>query len=529
MDTMEREMAWLGQAFSNDDERRRAEAHSLGVPFVKLSHDDISLEALVLIPEPLSRSKNIIAYKVGSNGIEVALLDMADLESVEFLRAHHHVRARLTDKSSIKQALLKYQKHLKEKFAGMVKQGKEAADSLLRHALHSGAHYVHLDPGHVEAAGMVVRYRINGALHEAMRLPEEVGRYVTESVKALAKLFPVTTTAQEGSFSIDHNGQRVGVRVVTTPTHRGERVTMRLSHAKKGTVGYSLETLGFWGKGLEVLHDVLNKKSGAIIVAGPNNSGKTTTLYTILDHFDHDVLSVATVEEKSQYTLPRVHQTAARPEIGLTLPAALKSVLKQDPDVVLVGDLAEGDAAVVALQAVRRRVKILGEVKAKSAAGVFDALYMHDVPALLAATTVGAVIAQRLVPRLCDNCKTTRTLSRAEAAVLEVQVNFAKVLSELKSEGVLEQHKQWKDVEVYTAEGCEECKDTPGVNGQLAVAEVMPISSTIASLIKSATGRAELESQAREEGMLTLLEDALCKSIKGDIAIESVIDLADKA
>lgn len=522
------QMAWLGQVHANDDERRRAEAHSLGIPFVTLTREDISIDALVLIPEPLSRARNIVAYRTHNGTLEVALLDMSDLEAVDFLRVQHRITPRLTDRSSIKHALVVYQKHLKEKFAGMLKQGKEAADSLLRHALHSGAHYIHIEPALAQATGRVVRYRIQGVLHEAMRLPEEVANYVVGSVKSLARLFPVSTTAQEGSFRIEHNGNRVGVSVVTTPTNRGERIAMRLSHHATGTVGYSLPALGFWGKGLEAVHDALNASSGAILVAGPSGSGCTTTAYTLLDHFQSDILSVATVEDQIEHTLPRVHQTTARPEIGMTTAAALRSVLRQDPDVVMVGNLDVGDASLVALQAARRGVRVLGVLKARSAAGVFDALYMHDVPALLAASTMQVAVAQRLVPRLCASCKESRSVSRAEAEVLESKINFAKVLATLKAEKIVSEHTAWKDVAFYTAGGCEACKESPGFSGYIAVVEVLPMSTTISSLVRSAGSRQDIEEAAREEGMLTLLEDALCKSVMGEVAIESVVELADR-
>jgi type II secretory ATPase GspE/PulE/Tfp pilus assembly ATPase PilB-like protein len=471
----------------SEDEKRRAEALRLGVPFVTLTRDDISIESLIFIPEPLSRTANIVAYRHGEEGVEVALLDLADLPQIDFLRQTHRVQVRLTDRGSIKQALLLYQKHLKEKFAGMIAGGKEAAESLLKHALHSGAHYVHLEPATVEATGMVVRYRIEGVLREAMRLPEEASRYIVERIKSLAKLFPVSTTAQEGSFDFEHEGRKVGVAVTATPTANGERLSMRLAHDTQSVTGFSLTSLGLHGDALEKVHNALQKQKGIIVVAGMDDSGKTTMLYTMLDHVTGVHKSVATVEESVEFRLPRVHQTATRPDLGLTIAAALRAVLKQDPDTVMVSILDDESALRLAGAAAERGICILGGVTARSTANAIDIVPDAEL-----------VVAQRLMRRLKPKAA-TRPLSRAEAEVLEGKMRFAKVLAALKAENIVEGHTAWKDITFYTG-------DAASYQGQVGVQEV------IAKGVK-------------EEG-LTMLEDALFKAVQGLVSIEDVVEMA---
>jgi type IV pilus assembly protein PilB len=503
---MEREVAhgWFASGAMSEDEKRRAEALRLGVPFVTLGRDDISLQALILIPEPLSRTANIIAYRHGEEGIEVALLDLADLPQIDFLRQSHRVNVRLTDRQSIKQALVLYQKHLKEKFAGLVQSSKEAVDSLLQHALHSGAHYIHIEPTHAEAAGMVVRYRIEGVLREAMRLPEEAGRYIVEQLKQLSKLFPVSTTVQEGGFTFNHDGEDVGVAVTSVPTAYGEKLSMRIARTKASVTGFSLQSLGLHGRALEQVHDALQRQKGMVVVAGMDQSGKTTLAYTMLDHVTGAHKSVATVEHDVEYRMPRVHQTVTRPELGLTVPAALRAVLKQDPDTVMVSTLDADDTVQLAIAAAERGVFMLGGVQARSAKGALELLESEEgVDPIGLSSTVQLVVAQRLLRKLKPGAA-TRPLTRGEADILESKIRFAKVLAALKEEGIVHEYTAWKDVVFYTGTKSEDFKDLAGVQ------EVL-VNATAA--------------KTNADG-LTLLEDALFKAVQGLVSIEEVVEMA---
>jgi type II secretory ATPase GspE/PulE/Tfp pilus assembly ATPase PilB-like protein len=508
---MDRELAWLGAPLVGEDEKRKKEALRLGVPFVTLERDDISTDALVLIPEPLSRTSNIVAYRFSPDGgVEVALLDLADLPQIDFLRNTHRVHPRLTDRASLKQALILYQKHLKEKFAGMLKDGKDAAESLLRHALHSGAHYIHLEPAHAEAAGSIVRYRIAGVLHEALRLPKDASRYIVERVKDLAKLFPVETTAQEGAFTYKHDTGDVRVAVTTLPTLQGERVVLRLTHDSLGAAGFSLRSLGLHGKGLEIVHKVLHKQKGAIVVADPDQEGKQSLLYTLLDHTVGPHTNVQTVEEKIAARMPGAHQSQTRKEIGLTIPALLRASLKLDPDVVMVSDLEVGDAATVALSAAARGMFVMGALNARSAEGALEVLRQLEVPDTTIFDATKLVIAERVVRKLCPHAK-ARAMTRGEGERLEGKVRFATVLKALKEEDAVHEHMQWKDVQFYAAAPCAICgsQQMPGAKegywGHIGVQEVMEPGQPIE---------------------LTLLEDALFKSVQGLVGLEEVLELA---
>lgn len=482
------ERGWFAAGPMSEDEKRRAEGLRLGVPFVILGRDDISLTALLLIPEPLSRTANIVAYSHGEEGVEVALLDLADLPLIDFLRQTHRVQVRLTDRQSIKQALLLYQKHLKEKFAGLVQNGKEAAESLVKHALYSGAHYIHMEPAHAEAAGTIVRYRIEGALHEAMRLPEEASRYIVERIKSLAKLFPVATTVQEGSFAFTHDGKSVSIAITAVPTARGEKLTMRLAHDTESVTGFSLASLGLHGGTLEQIQSVLHKRKGIVLVAGRANSSKTTLLYTLLDHVTSLHASVATIEDTIEYRLPNVHQSITRPELGLHTAALLRAALRQDPDTVMVSNVDE-DTIPLAAAAAKRGVFILGGIQVRSAANAIDA-----VP------EAALAVVQRLMRRLRTG-STVRPLARSEGDALEGRVNFAKVLAALKEEGIVHEHTAWKDIQVHSAH------------------------TTDAYLGKTGIQEVQVGTEDGDAG-LRLLEDALFKAVQGLVSIEDVVEMA---
>ncbi len=491
---VEQERGWLREEYVGEDEIRRASAGALGVPFVILGRDDISLEALVAIPEPLARTHNIVAYRLGDpdtslaagDTVEVALLDLADLAAVDFLRATYTIRPRLTNRDSIKRALLTYQKHLKEKFAGMVEKGMEAADSLLRHALYSSATHIHIEPA---AAATTVRYRIGGALHEAMRLPEEAAGAIVKRFKSLAKLLPAHSSPQEGRFKLEHSGETIAVGVSVLPTIQGERLSLRLSREGAGQKGFTLESLGFHGEALRHVHNFLGRREGLVVVYGPEGSGKSTTLYTLLDLLGEPGTALATIEEEIEYVLPHIAQTHTNPEAGLTTLVGLRALLRQDPDVVMIGNLDTQDVYELGARAAARGVFVLGATLQEEFARGAD-----------------MVVCVGLVQKLCPHCKEHYTPARAELAALESPqvgaADFGRVLAALKEEQIVDAKMSWKGLPFYRAAGCAQCEG--GYKDLLGLQEIV---------YKDSQG-------------LTLLEDALFKAAQGTTSIDAILRAA---
>ncbi len=405
------------------DEVRHAQAHAMGIPFVTFDPRDISEDAMLLIPEPLARTHNIFAYKSADGAVEVAVLDLGSLAHAHELKRTYRVLPRLTSAESMKKALVHYQKHLREKFGEILTNGQHVAEALIKHAIYSRAGGVHVEPSHL---GMLVRYQIGHALHEAFTLPEQAGKQLVAQLKTLAKLLPVAR-AQEGKFKVEHDNDRVHVRVHTLPTTLGERVHMRLAREKHGAQGFTLESLGFHGEALEAMERAMHKRQGLVVAIG---LGRSTLLKTLAD----------LLREPHVVVVEAANATEAR------------VALKHDPDVLVLDDVKDESTANLARTAADRGVFVVAASPNNDLRG--------DIEVRLA-----------LVRRLCTKAfHHSNKFSRAEGSALEPYADFVKVLNALKEEHVIEPTDAWKDVEFARASPCSECKG--GYSGHIGLQEV---------------------------------------------------------
>ncbi|HVZ75980.1 MAG TPA: ATPase, T2SS/T4P/T4SS family [Candidatus Paceibacterota bacterium] len=502
-----------------EDELRRAVAHASGVEFVQLEPEQISFETLSIIPEPLARAHNIVAYAREGNRVEVAMLDLDAFDKISYLRRDYGLVPvpRLTTAESLRKTLRTYQKYLKEKFASLLAQSEQTLNALLAHALLSNAHGVHLD---LRETGLLVRYRIEGLMHEAMLLPKEAG-HIFERIKNLAKMSLTLHVPQEGSFSTElFGGETAHVRVHSAPTASGESMLLNLRRVYQTRKGFALESLGFHGASLDAVHTLLTKRSGLILIAGRENAGKTTLGYTMLDELGRRAVSIATVETEIEHRLPHVLQTEIRPDLGITSAAALRAVLRHDPDIIFVGSIADDDTALLCVQAASRGVLVIGCIESPSAVAALERMRAW-VPSKLFASTLQGIVAIDIVKRLCPHEKEEYRLSRAEGAPLEPLANFGRVLAALKEEGIVEKDMQWKEVLFARAHPCPECEG--GYRGLVGLQSVCMTSRALAdSIYRDAPGY-DLLAQAREEGMLTLEEDGLFKAAAGITSVEELV------
>ena len=464
---------WLQGEILGEDELRHAQAHEMGVPFVVLEHDDIEEEALQLIPEPLSREHHIVAYAQTDDSVMVALLNMDDLVLVEHLYPAWGGRRavpRLTTRESIRRALVRYQKKLKDRFGALLATGAHAAEALVLHALYSRAGLVHIDLNH---AGATVRHEIGELLHEALRLPEQAAHTLRDQLKALAKLLPARRP-QEGRFKVDSGGETVSVQLSSVPTREGERLTLRL--ARQGQRGWNLEALGFRYEAALMLRRALSRR-GVILACGAQGSGKSTLLRVLEDH------------------LASPHRLIAHAD-G---PELLRAALRQDPHVVVVDDMAGRETALLACAAASRGVVVLGALEAHSAAEGLAQLQQGEAP-----TSHALGVGLSLARRLCTKeFHSKARLSRAQTDKLEERgVDFVRVLSALKEEHLIDVGAQWKDLEFSNVGGCSECDE--GYKGVI--------------------GLQELFDETGPQG-LTLAEDGLYKAYQGLTSVEEVLRL----
>ena len=534
----------LGKIEEND--LRRISAYVLGVPFVDLKQKKIDPDVLSLIPEPIARTNNIVAYNKNEEEVEIAMLDTEDLAAIDNVRKRigFKVRVRLTDDVSIKHALLQYQKSLKEEFGDIisresrslkvVEEGKDSTseedlkklaedlpvvrvvDTLLKHAIIQKASDIHIEPAEKE---VLVRYRVDGILHDAMTLPKDAGPSIAARIKVLASLkLDEKRLPQDGRFKIDEEGEKVSFRVSTLPTYYGEKVVMRL--LREGGGGYTLETLGFHGENLERIHQATQQKTGLILVTGPTGSGKTTTLYTILDILNTPDVNISTIEDPIEYQMPRINQTQVNPQIGLSFEAGLRSLVRQDPDIIMVGEIRDGETASLAINAALTGHLVLATLHTNSAAGAIPRLLDMGAERFLLSSTLRVIIGQRLVRKLCDK-KEEYTLDKAARDEIAREDHFEAAYKALQEEKIINPKDTIDDLIFYHPVQSQECEN--GYSGRVGIHEVLTMSEGMRELMMKNTNTDALDAQARTEGMLTMLEDGMYKAARGVTSLEEVL------
>ncbi|MBP9763619.1 MAG: type II/IV secretion system protein, partial [Candidatus Pacebacteria bacterium] len=362
------------------------------------------------------------------------------------------------------------------------------------------------------------RYRVDGILHEAMNLPKQSGLSITARIKVLASLkIDEKRLPQDGRFKIDLDGEKVSFRVSILPTYYGEKTVMRI--LREGGGGYTLESLGFHGEGLEKIYEATKQTTGMILTTGPTGSGKSTTLYTLLDILNTPDVNISTIEDPVEYQMKRVNQTQVKPEIGFSFSEGLRSLVRQDPDVIMVGEIRDGDTAGLAINAALTGHLVLSTLHTNSAAGTVPRLLDMGAQSFLLVSTLRVIIAQRLVRKLGKN-KEKYFLSAAGLKSLAKSVDLDKVMEVLKEEKIVEPKATWEKIPFYKAK---ESEGDEGFSGRIGIHEILKTSPTIQEMIISGKSAEDIEIQARKEGMMTMLEDGIYKAVKGVTTIEEVL------
>lgn len=541
------ETVLLNQGILDEDNLRRIKAYVLGVPFVNLVKEKIPFDVLSLIPEPIARTHNIVAYRKNERELEIAMLDVNDLQSIEFIKKAVGLKIlpRLTNTESIKHALMLYQRTLRDEFGDLIKQETASMDALasgldpnasetdlrkiaedlpvvrvvnalLRHAIIQNASDIHIEAMENE---VLVRYRIDGILHDAMTLPKSAAPSITARIKVLSALkLDEKRLPQDGRFKMAVDNEKVSFRVSLLPTYYGEKTVMRLLRENGG--GYSLESLGFHGEALERLHKAMKQTTGMILTTGPTGSGKTTSLYTILDILNTPDVNISTVEDPIEYQMARVNQTQVRPEIGFTFAMGLRALVRQDPDIIMVGEIRDTETANLAVNAALTGHLVLSTLHTNSAAGCVPRLCDMGTEPFLLTSTLRVVIGQRLVRRLGPNREAYR-LSKTQIADLKEFIDVDAVLRALAFENILKPGTPIEEVDFFTPKPTEELPD--GYKGRLVICEVLLVSPAIQEMILAKASSEKIERQARKEGMLSMAEDGLFKAAQGSTTIEEVL------
>jgi len=538
----------VSEELIDQEKLTKFEAYLLGVPFINIEKESIPQEVLNIIPEPIARSHNVIAFRKIKNNLEVAMLDTEDLITIDFIKKMDpslKVLPRLATPEGIKNALLQYQKNLDTELGNILKsssktitrieKGEEIfekeeeltkvaeelpiiklVDTLLRHAILQSASDIHIEPSEKQ---VTVRFRVDGILHDAMALPILTALGIVARIKVLSNLkLDEHRLPQDGRFKIDTEDYKYSVRVSVLPVFNGEKVVMRL--LQENIKGQTLEELGFAGESLKIVLNNLVKPTGMILVTGPTGSGKTTTLYSMMDILNTPKVNISTVEDPIEYRMPRINQTQVNPKIGLTFASGLRALVRQDPNIIMVGEVRDNETAGLAINAALTGHLVLSTLHTTEAAGAIPRLIDMKVEPFLIASTLNVIIAQRLVRKFYGD-KEEYKLNKADLEDFAKYCDLGKILEILKEEKLLKPKDTLKDIKFYRPKAS---KDSPsGYKGRVGIFEVLSVSETIKELIIKKASTREIAVQAIKEGMRTMVEDGFVKAVKGLTSIEEVL------
>lgn len=510
------------------------------LPFIDLKNQIIRRDILQLLPEPLVQVHNIVVYDKTGDTVKIAVLDPDDLQTLEFIRRKigGSIEVSVTTPTSVRETLKQLHRGLRAEFRNITKADEESVsakkdlkelaqdlpvvrivDTLLEYAIFEGASDIHIEPTEHDT---VVRYRIDGILRDVMSLPKTIHTGVVARVKILSDLkIDEHRLPQDGRFKISTEEHKVSFRVSILPVYDGEKLVLRLLQESAQVL--SLNQLGFQPSALEIVKRNIAKPHGMILVSGPTGSGKTTTLYTILNILNVAKVNISTVEDPIEYRIPRINQTQVNPRIGFTFANGLRALLRQDPNIIMVGEIRDNETANMATQAALTGHLVLSTLHTNDAVTALPRLTEMQVPTFLIASTTNMVIAQRLVRKVCPSCIESYTLSKKAIQELERQINVQFILSALEHEGVILSSKQSIDeLLFYRGKGCKQCS-MEGYKGRIGIYEVLEVSETIAKLIMEQAPSGEIMKAAIQGGMLIMLQDGFIKAKMGLTTIEEVL------
>lgn len=517
-------------AIPNEEDLAEFTGRQLNIGALRLSDVELNPEVVKMIPLDIARKFNVIAVSKLGKTLIVAISDPNNiyvLDAIKFI-TRHSVQPVISPEKAIQKAIDSYYQDtsgidqilegLKEGDLEVIDESEDVpteqdirsqvqdkplvklVDSIIAEAIRKGCSDIHIE---TYEKRIRVRYRLDGNLQETAPIPFKYRAAVVSRVKIMADLdISERRLPQDGRIKVKFGDKAVDLRVSVLPTIFGEKVVMRI--LDPGSVNVNLAKLGFNESSLKKFESAIQLPYGMILVTGPTGSGKTTTLYSALKQINHPDINIMTAEDPVEFNFDGINQVAVKSEIGLTFAASLRSFLRQDPDVIMVGEIRDGETADIAVRSALTGHLVFSTVHTNDAPSTVDRLIDMEIPNYLVASCVKLIMAQRMVRKLCPNCKQ------------EVKVPREKFLTL----GVPEE--EIPSFKVFEGRGCSECNNT-GYSGRTGIFEVMPMSPEIERLIVTRASSADLRKQAVEEGMLTLRMAALDKLKTGVTSVEEVL------
>jgi len=514
------------------------------MPYVNLREVSISKAALEIIPESTARGHMIIAYQQDEAGLKVAMANPNDRQIVEFVhkKVDMPVVVALASEESIRSALAQYQESLENELGVLIDKAQSVAltmaddpnkaatdlptikivETILKHAILEGVSDIHVEPTEKQ---LVVRYRLDGLLKDMLVLPKKVMPGMVARIKVLSNLkIDEHRLPQDGRFKVETDDYKVAFRVSTLPVFDGEKIVMRL--LDESGQGLTLDDIGMREPILKRFRNNVSKPHGMVLVTGPTGSGKTTTLYSAMRELNQPEVNISTIEDPIEYRMERINQTQVQPKIGLTFANGLRSLVRQDPDIIMVGEIRDEETASLAVNAALTGHLVLSTLHTNSAAGAVPRLVDMQVEPFLISSTTNILLAQRLVRRVCPECVSKKKVDKAILDSMGSLADTDELLEVLKREGAAPKDASWEQVEFAVPDGeCAKC--TGGYKGRLGLYEIMEVTPKIQKLITNNVTSHELEQAAREEQqMVSMIEDGLIKVVEGATSLEEVLRVA---
>lgn len=527
------EQVLLGKGFFSEAELGTLLAKRYDVDFVELGKLEITPDILFSIPKEIASRKKVIVFAKDRGIMSVAMSNPLDLETIDYIKKStgYNVKVYYAFEESINEALRAYQKDIKLAFVSLIEEQAEKTkkekgaiedvakkipivklvDTLIEYAVNEGASDIHVEPLEED---VLIRYRIDGQLRDITTLPKEILPILIARIKIIANLrIDEHRLPQDGRINTIVNNSKVALRVSILPLFYGEKIVMRV--LEETSRRFSLEDLGVLGHNLEVMKRNISKPHGMVLVTGPTGSGKTTTLYTVLSILNTTDVNINTIEDPIEYSMPRINQTQVSTKIGFTFSVGLRSLLRQDPDIIMVGEIRDKETVQMAVNAAMTGHLVLSTLHTNNAAASIPRLLDMGVEPFLVASTLNAVMAQRLTRKLCNECKEKYEIPEKLLSSLKI---------DLEKQGLtLPQIKEaLGDGHFYKPIGCKKCGNK-GYKGRLGIYEVLEMSPQIMELAVSDVVTYELQKTAIREGMTTMLYDGIVKAREGLTTLEEVL------
>ncbi len=534
--TLEKKILPEGELF-------KIKSEYLSIPLKKSFASEVSPEILELIPRDSAEHYKMAPLAKKNSMLEVGMVYPEDLKAQEALnflarQRDFNYRVNLITISDFQKFLKKYQtlgrevKVALQELEQQLQPGKKGAEPktaaelvrkrseapisktvavILKHAVEGSASDIHIEPLKEKTR---VRFRLDGILHPSLFLPSEVHPSIVARIKVISKLkIDETRIPQDGRFSVSMDGKDIDFRVSTFPTTLGEKVVMRVLNPDRRLGNF--QELGLQGKNLEAIQKAAKKPFGMILVTGPTGSGKTTSLYVILDSINKEGVNIVTLEDPVEYFISGVSQSQVKPEIGYTFANGLRHVLRQDPDIIMVGEIRDKETANLATHAALTGHVVLSTIHTNNALGVIPRMLDLGVRSFLLPTTINIVVAQRLVRRLCPHC---RKKVRPDESIRKMIVKELENVSPQTGSG----YRAGYAADVWEAVGCSQCGGT-GYSGRIGIFEVLKMTKNLGAIILSQPDEKKIGEEASQQGMLTMRQDGILKALRGETSMEEVI------